>query len=153
MACSVPAAKCVSRAVTACAIRSQLCSPPDARPRGWPVGQRFREPRLCPAGCVLAVTTGRLLACNHSVRHRDKESDSRGGSDREKAGEGRADREDRELSAGAVRSHRSHLLSRAWHVPGGSCLSAPHLSSEPHTPPAPGLGCHSTKPWVFMSTN
>lgn len=45
--------------------------------------------RAWPAGSALAVAAGGLRACNHSVRRRDKEHDSRGPSHREEAGEGR----------------------------------------------------------------
>lgn len=73
------------------ALRSTLFRSQEAPgPGDGPRVRRPRELRICLMGCALAVAAGWLLACNHSVRHRDKEHDSREGSDREKAGEGRA---------------------------------------------------------------
>lgn len=124
---SLPAIKCMPVAVAF--VRTAACQPseascsafkmPPAQEKARRVG-RPGELRICPAGRALAVAAGRLLACNHSVWREDKEHDSREGSDREKAGEGRAGRgKEREVSRRGPGERASASICSA-RTPGGA---------------------------------
>lgn len=130
--------------------RTAACQPSEAhcsarkRPPAQEMAPRVRRPRelrICLMGCALAVAAGWLLACNHSVRHRDKEHDSR--EDQTERRQARAERAGPGPGASAyIRSVRTR--GGGWGTRLHALLSAAapeqhNTHRPPPPPPAPSL--------------